>query len=67
MSTFKSEVTLGANITNYVAAFREATAIYRRFNSEISKSSISSTDALAKSSKVVSTAVKASAVASGFL
>lgn len=67
MSTFKSEVTLGANITNYVAAFREATAIYRRFNSEISKSSISSTDALAKSSKVVSTAVKASAVAMGAL
>lgn len=62
MSTYDSRVTLGANITQYVAAFREATAIYKRFNQEITKGSMSSTDALAKSSNVVSTAVKATAV-----
>lgn len=62
MSTYDSRVTLGANITQYVAAFREATAIYKKFNQEITKGSMSSTDALAKSSNIVSTAVKATAV-----
>ncbi|TGY56929.1 phage tail tape measure protein [Ligilactobacillus murinus] len=62
MSTYDSRVTLGANITQYVAAFREATAIYKKFNQEIIKGSMSSTDALAKSSNIVSTAVKATAV-----
>lgn len=62
MSTYDSRVTLGANITQYVAAFREATAVYKRFNQEITKGSMSSTDALAKSSNIVSTAVKATAV-----
>ncbi len=59
---YDTQVSLKANISNYVAAFKEATAVYKRFNDELAKGSLSSTDALARSSNNVSKAVKATAI-----
>lgn len=62
MAEYSTEMTLRANIGQYTAAFKEAQAVYNRFNQQVAKSSMSSTNALARSSKLVSTSAKAGAV-----
>lgn len=62
MAEYSTEMTLRANIGQYTAAFKEAQAVYNRFNQQVAKSSMSSTNALARSSKLVSTTAKAGAV-----
>lgn len=62
MAEYSTEMTLRANIGQYTAAFKEAQAVYNRFNQQVARSSMSSTDALARSSKIVSTTAKAGAV-----
>ncbi|GAK31002.1 minor tail protein GP26-like protein [Weissella oryzae SG25] len=63
MEEYTTKAILTASVGQFVAAFKEAGAAYQKFNNDINRSSMASTDAVANSSKLVSSAMKVSAVA----
>ncbi|MEQ7302960.1 phage tail tape measure protein [Enterococcus avium] len=63
MDDYTTVARLKADVGNFISGFKSAQAEYDKFNSAMRSSSMSSTDALAGSSKVISTAMKAGAVA----
>ncbi|MFT8425682.1 MAG: phage tail tape measure protein [Liquorilactobacillus sp.] len=63
MDEYTTKAVLTASVGQFVAAFKEAEAQYKQFNTAMKNSSMSSTDAVNKSSKLVSTGLKVGTVA----
>uniref|UniRef100_UPI0039AF62BA phage tail tape measure protein n=1 Tax=Latilactobacillus fuchuensis TaxID=164393 RepID=UPI0039AF62BA len=60
---YTTRAVLTASVGQFVAGFKEAKATYQDFNQSMARSSMASTDAVANSSKVISTGMKVGAVA----
>lgn len=63
MDEYTTKAVLTASVGQFVAAFKEAETQYKQFNNVMKTSSMSSTDAVNKSSKLVSTGLKVGTVA----
>ena len=63
MDEYVTKATLTANVGNWVVGFKSATNEYNKFNTTVSNTSMSSTDAVGRSSSIISSAMKLSAVA----
>ncbi|MSD84469.1 phage tail tape measure protein (plasmid) [Lactobacillus curvatus] len=60
---YTTRAVLTASVGQFIAGFKEAKATYQDFNQSMARSSMASTDAVANSSKLISGAMKVSAVA----
>lgn len=60
---YTTRAVLTASVGQFIAGFKEAKATYQDFNQSMARSSMASTDAVANSSKVISTGMKVGAVA----
>lgn len=63
MDDYTTTARLQADVGQFIAGFKSAAAEYKNFNDTMRTSSLGSTDALSKSSSVISSAMKLSAVA----
>lgn len=60
---YTTRAVLTASVGQFIAGFKEAKATYQDFNQSMARSSMASTDAVANSSKIISTGMKIGAVA----